>query len=189
MINDLLSFARPSRPNVAEENVNDIINGIGRILETEAKEKGVEIRRQFAPDLPKIWIDREQMKQVFMNVVLNAIQSMEDGGVVEISTRPFAKNGTEQAGQFVQVEIRDNGVGIAEQDLEHIFDPFFTNKKEGSGLGLSISHQIVQEHGGYITAESKVGRGTSFFINLPVGRIERGKPDEYQALDEKNLSR
>ena len=173
LINDLLSFARPSRPNVAEENINDVVEGITRILETEAKEKSVEITRDFAADLRKAWIDREQMKQVFMNLILNAIQAMKKGGSISISTRPYSKDQAGQPGQFVQVEIRDTGVGIPEQNLEHIFDPFFTNKDEGSGLGLSISHQIVQEHGGYVTVESKVGMGTSFFVNIPTGKPVR----------------
>jgi signal transduction histidine kinase len=173
LITDLLSFARPSRPNVAEEHVNDVVDGIARILETEAKEKGVEIKRDFAAELPKVWIDREQMKQVFMNVILNAIQAMKTGGSIFISTRPYSRNQAGEPGEFVQVEIRDTGVGIPEENLDHIFDPFFTSKEEGSGLGLSVSHQIVQEHGGYVTAESKLGKGTSFFIHLPVEKPVR----------------
>ncbi|MBI2091084.1 MAG: GAF domain-containing protein, partial [Deltaproteobacteria bacterium] len=164
LVNDLLSFARPSAPNVSAENVNEIVESIARILETEAKEKGVQIYRRLAPSLPKIFVDKEQIKQVCMNVILNAIQAIDGRGVVQISTHMFAKSGGEQ---FVQIGIRDSGLGIAEKDLENIFNPFFTTKKEGSGLGLSISHQIVQEHGGYITVESKAGEGTTFFINLP----------------------
>lgn len=171
LISDLLSFARPSRPKVVQENMNDVVDGITRILESEAKEKNVEITRDFTAGLPAVWIDREQMKQVFMNLVLNAIQAMKnEGGALFISTRFHARDQSGQPGQFVQVEIRDTGVGIPEENLEHIFDPFFTNKDEGSGLGLSISHQIVQEHGGYITVESVVGVGTSFFVNIPLGK-------------------
>jgi two-component system, NtrC family, sensor kinase len=173
LINDLLSFARPSRPNVAEEDMNDVVDGIARILETEAKEKGVQIARDFSADLPKIWIDREQLKQVFMNLILNAIQAMRDGGSIVISTRLNSHDEPGQSNRFVQVEIRDTGMGIPEENLEHIFDPFFTSKDEGSGLGLSISHQIVQEHGGYVIVQSKVGQGTSFFINLPAGKPAR----------------
>ena len=170
LVNDLLSFARPSPPKVVQENINVVVDGISRILETEGKEKNVEIIRYFTESLPTAWIDREQMKQVFMNLVLNAIQAMKNqGGVVSISTRPYSKDQSGHPGQFVQVEIRDTGVGIPEENLDHIFDPFFTNKDEGNGLGLSISHQIVQEHKGYITVESKIGAGTSFFVNLPVG--------------------
>jgi signal transduction histidine kinase len=189
LINDLLSFARPSRPNVAEENVNEIIDGIGRILETEAKEKGVNIIRDFATNLPRVWIDREQMKQVFMNLILNAIQAMRDGGSIFISTRLHMNSDASRSGQFVQVEIRDTGIGIPEENLDHIFDPFFTSKDEGSGLGLSISHQIVQEHGGYVVVESKVGKGTTFFINLPIGRAIRPRVANGPAqVNEANLS-
>ena len=188
LINDLLSFARPSRPNVAEENMNDVVDGIARILETEAKEKGVEITRDFGPNLPRVWIDREQMKQVFMNLILNAIQAMREGGSILLSTRLNSRNDARHPGQFVQVEIRDTGVGIPPENLDHIFDPFFTSKDEGSGLGLSISHQIVQEHGGYVTVESKVGVGTTFCINLPIGKPIRQLSNGRAHANEANLS-
>ena len=187
LINDLLSFARPSRPNVAEENMNDVVDGIARILETEAKEKGVEITRNFAINLPKVWIDREQMKQVFMNLILNAIQAMKEGGSIFISTRLTSRNGAAPSGQYLQVEVRDTGVGIPAENLDHIFDPFFTSKDEGSGLGLSISHQIVQEHGGYVTVESKVGMGTTFFVNLPIGKPIRQLNNGRSHANEANL--
>ena len=173
LVNDLLSFARPSVPNVAAENVNEIVENIVRILETQAKAKGIQIYRSLATDLPKIFIDKEQIKQVSMNIILNALQSIEGEGVVEVSTRLFTKSGSEQ---FVQIEVRDTGVGIPERDLDNIFNPFFTSKEGGSGLGLSISHQIVQEHGGYIVVESQVDAGTTFYINLPVKEPDlRGK--------------
>jgi two-component system, NtrC family, sensor kinase len=188
LITDLLSFARPSRPNVAEESINQVVDGIARILETEAKEKGVEITRDFAENLPTVWIDREQMKQVFMNLILNAIQAMKEGGAIWILTRPNSKNEAGEPGRFVQVEIRDTGIGIPEENLDHIFDPFFTSKDEGSGLGLSISHQIVQEHGGYVTVESKIGAGTSFFINLPIAKPVRQVNNGRVHTNEANLS-
>jgi signal transduction histidine kinase len=185
LITDLLSFARPSRPNVAPENVNDVVEGITRILQTEAKDKDVEITRNFAENLPKIWIDREQMKQVFMNLILNAIQAITEGGAIHIATRLNSKDETGEPRQYVQIEIRDTGVGIPEENLDHIFDPFFTSKDTGSGLGLSISHQIVQEHGGYATVESQLGKGTSFFVNLPVDppadRVNNGSPRANEA--------
>jgi signal transduction histidine kinase len=188
LINDLLSFARPSRPNVAQESMNDVVDGIARILETEAKEKGVEITRDFGPGLPRVWIDREQMKQVFMNLILNAIQAMRGGGSIFLSTRLNSRNDAAHTGQFVQVEVRDTGVGIPAENLDHIFDPFFTSKDEGSGLGLSISHQIVQEHGGYVTVESKVGVGTTFCINLPIGKPIRQLSNGRAHANEANLS-
>ena len=188
LITDLLSFARPSRPNVAQEDMNDVIDGIARILDTQAKEKSVELIRDFAPNLPKVWIDREQMKQVFMNLIFNGIQAMNDGGTITISTRIFTPDSVEQSPSFVQVEVKDTGIGIPSENLEHIFDPFFTSKDEGSGLGLSISHQIVQEHGGYVTVESKLGKGTSFLVNIPTGKPVRAMTERNLHVHEANLS-
>ena len=188
LITDLLSFARPSKPNVAPENVNDVVDNIARILETQAKEKGVEISRQFGADLPKAWIDREQMKQVFMNLILNAIQAMTGAGKITLLSRAVERSGVQPAGEFVQVEVRDDGIGIPEENLHHIFDPFFTSKDEGSGLGLAVSHQIVQEHGGFVTVESTVGKGTSFFIHVPVGKPIRPAANGHAQVNEANLS-
>jgi signal transduction histidine kinase len=188
LINDLLSFARPSKPLVAPENIGDVVENIARILESQAKEKNVEITREFDLSLPKVWIDKEQMKQVFMNLILNAIQAMKDGGSIVISTRISARNNDELIKEYVQVDIRDTGVGIPEENLEHIFDPFFTSKDEGSGLGLAVSHQIVKEHGGFITVESTVGKGTAFFVYVPTGKPVRPATNGRAQLNEANLS-
>ena len=188
LITDLLSFARPSKPNVAPENVSDVVDNIARILESQAKEKGIAIERQFGENLPKAWIDREQMKQVFMNLILNAIQAMKGTGKVTLVSRAVTKNGTQPAAEFVQIEVKDNGVGIPEANLQHIFDPFFTSKDEGSGLGLAVSYQIVQEHGGFVTVESKVGRGTSFFVHVPIGKPIRPIGHSNAQVNETNLN-
>jgi two-component system NtrC family sensor kinase len=188
LITDLLSFARPSKPNVAPENVNDVVDNIARILESQAKEKNVEIARDFGANLPKVWIDREQMKQVFMNLILNAIQAMKEGGAIAISTRAVTRNEAQPSGEFVQIEIKDTGVGIPEENLQHIFDPFFTSKDEGSGLGLAVSHQIVQEHGGFVTVESTIGKGTFFFVHVPVGKPVHPVVNGHAHVNEANLS-
>lgn len=188
LINDLLSFARPSKPNVSPEAINDVVENITRILETQAKEKNVAIFREFSENLPKVWIDREQMKQVFMNLILNAIQAMQEGGSLSIATRSVARTGADPVGEFVQVEVRDTGVGIPEDNLQHIFDPFFTSKDEGSGLGLAVSHQIVQEHGGFVTVESTIGKGTAFFVHVPVAKPVRPAANGRAQLNEANLS-
>ena len=188
LINDLLSFARPSRPNVAPENISDVVENIARILDAQAKDKNVEITRQFDLSLPKVWIDKEQMKQVFMNLILNSIQAMKDGGTISISTRLTARNNADLVKEYVQVEVRDNGIGIPPENLENIFDPFFTSKDEGSGLGLAVSHQIVQEHGGYVIVESTVGQGTSFFVQVPIGAPIRPLANGRAHDNEANLS-
>ncbi len=157
-------------------------------LLSQAKEKNVEITREFDLRVPKVWIDKEQMKQVFMNLILNAIQAMKGGGSIVISTRISARNNDELIKECVQVEIRDTGVGIPEENLEHIFDPFFTSKDEGSGLGLAVSHQIVQEHGGFLTVESTVGKGTTFFVHVPVGKPVRPAANGRAQVNEANLN-
>jgi signal transduction histidine kinase len=88
----------------------------------------------------------------------------------------------------VQVEVRDTGIGIPEENLQHIFDPFFTSKDEGSGLGLAVSHQIVQEHGGFVTVESTIGKGTAFFVHVPVGKPSRSANSLRAQVNEANLS-
>ena len=123
-----------------------------------------------------------------MNLILNAIQAMKEGGSISISTRPVSRNGTQPSGDFVQVEIRDTGVGIPEENLQHIFDPVFTSKDEGSGLGLAVSHQIVQEHGGFVTVESHIGKGTAFFVHVPVGKPVRPVTNGRAHANEANLS-
>jgi len=188
LITDLLTFARPSKPNIAPENVADVVDNIARILESQAKEKGVAIVREFGADLPKAWIDREQMKQVFMNLILNAIQAMKGTGTVTLVSRAVSVNGNQPAADFVQIEVKDTGVGIPEENLQHIFDPFFTSKDEGSGLGLAVSYQIVKEHGGFVTVDSKVGMGTSFFVHVPVGKPVRTINNGSAQLNEAHLN-
>ncbi|MGO8988666.1 MAG: ATP-binding protein [bacterium] len=164
LVNELLDFARPSDPRLDFENINTILDGMILLVSTETKKKKVDILRSYA-DLPPAQIDREQIKQVFLNILLNAIQATSDNGKITVKTRSFIKPGGEP---YIQVECTDTGCGIPPEHIEEIFNPFFTTKSTGSGLGLSISHQIIQEHRGYIDVESQWGRGSSFFINLPV---------------------
>lgn len=165
LINELLDFARPSNPKLEFEDINSILDGMILLVSTESKKKHIQIQKQYLPDLPPVKVDREQIKQVFLNILLNAIDATPENGTITVKTRSFTKPGGEL---FLQVEFKDTGCGIPQEHLEEIFNPFFTTKTSGSGLGLSISNQIVQDHKGYISVESQVNRGTSFFVNLPV---------------------
>jgi len=166
LVNDLLNFARPPMPDPSLADVNEVVAGMARMLQTEAKKKGVRMKVELG-DVPKILLDRGQVEQVIMNVILNAIQSIAGEGEVDVATGVWIDDGGRR---MVRIEVKDNGTGIAEKDVENIFHPFYTTKSDGSGLGLSISNHIVQEHGGYILVESKVGEGTRFLIDLPVDR-------------------
>jgi signal transduction histidine kinase len=165
LVNELLDFAKPSTPKLELEDVNSILDGMILLISTESKKKSIHIEKQYASNLPSIKVDREQIKQVFLNILLNAIEATPERGKITIRTRSFLKPGGEP---YLQVEFKDTGCGIPQEYLEEIFNPFYTTKATGSGLGLSISNQIVRDHKGYIDVESQMDKGTSFFINLPL---------------------
>jgi signal transduction histidine kinase len=167
LVNELLNFARPSDPKLESENINAILDGMILLVSTETKKKQITVFRSYASELPPIQIDPEQIKQVFLNILLNAISATSENGQIVVKTRSFTRPGGES---YVQIEFTDTGYGIPEEHLEDIFNPFFTTKATGSGLGLSISNQIVQDHRGYIDVESQLDKGSSFFINLPVNQ-------------------
>jgi two-component system, NtrC family, sensor kinase len=167
LVTELLDFARPSDPKLEMENINIILDGMILLVSTETNKKKIDIIKGYASNLPFAQIDREQIKQVFLNILLNAIEATPQKGKITVRTRSFMKPGGEP---YVQVEFTDTGCGIPSDQLEEIFNPFFTTKITGSGLGLSISNQIVRDHRGYIDVESQLGKGSSFFINLPVNQ-------------------
>ncbi len=187
LVNELLDFARPSDPKLDFENINTILDGMILLVSTETKKKQIAIAKNYASDLPFVQIDREQIKQVFLNILLNAIQATSENGKITVKTRSFIKSGGEP---YIQVECTDTGCGIQPEHIEEIFNPFFTTKNTGSGLGLSISHQIVQDHLGYIDVESQWGKGSSFFINLPVNQDhpKKRKGDSEDKTNTVNIS-
>jgi signal transduction histidine kinase len=167
LVTELLEFARPSEPKFELEDINGILDGMILLVSTETKSKRIEILKDYAKGLGPITVDREQMKQVFLNMLLNAIEATPENGKIHVKSRSFKKPEGEL---YIQIEFTDTGCGIPPEYLEDIFTPFFTTKEKGSGLGLSISNQIIQDHRGYIDVESQVNQGTSFFINLPLSQ-------------------
>ena len=165
LINELLDFARPSSPKLEFEDVNSILDGMILLVSTESKKKHIHVDKQYAPDLPSVKVDREQIKQVFLNLLVNAIEATDENGQITVQTRPYIKS---NGAPYIQIEVTDTGCGIPGEYLETIFHPFFTTKHTGSGLGLSISNQIVQEHKGYIDVESQLNKGSTFYVNLPL---------------------
>jgi two-component system NtrC family sensor kinase len=163
LITELLSFARLPTPAFGPLDLNAAVERVVTLLEPQAKNQKVTLTSGLAPALPLVHADGDQIKQVLVNLILNAIQATEPGGAVSISSRTM-RNGN---ANLVQLEIRDTGAGIPPDHLEEIFNPFFTTKAKGTGLGLPIAHQIVTEHGGSIMVESREGEGTTVFVNLP----------------------
>lgn len=159
IVTHLLDFAHPKQPVFAEIHVDEVLHGTLDLLSLQAKDSKVEIRRNVTPDLPPLWADKEQINRVFMNLALNAIQAMHQGGLLEVAAQ--------RKGEFVQIQFRDNGPGIAVENLKKIFDPFFSTKHKGTGLGLTICQKIIQDHRGDIQVNS-TPTGTTFTIALPV---------------------
>jgi PAS domain S-box-containing protein len=171
-LNDLLktffSFAKPQNLNLVHCHIKDIINEIIPFLIKEIADKGIRFIEIFHPQLPKIKVDKTQMHQVFLNLFLNAIQAMPNGGELKIEANPVVSSSLEGFKEnFIKVVISDTGRGIPPHIVHKIFDPFFTTKFKGIGLGLSITYQIIKKHGGTIKVESQWEKGTSFVINLP----------------------
>jgi two-component system, NtrC family, sensor kinase len=169
LIEEILDYARYMKPKFSLESLNEIVTSCLHFIEVKADNLNVSVEKQLFEQLPPTMVDRQQIKQVLMNLLLNAIDAMKTGGRVTVATRQLTRlDGT----QWIQIEVSDTGCGIASEDLPHIFDPFFTTKHEsvehaGTGLGLSIVHQIIQEHTGTIEARSTVGQGTVFILTLP----------------------
>ena len=171
-LNELLktffSFAKPQTLNLVRCHVKDMTNEIIPFLIKEIADKGIHFFENYHPQLPKVKVDKTQMHQAFLNLFLNAIQAMPNGGELKIEAKPIASYSLDGSKQnFVKIQISDTGKGIPPHMIHKIFDPFFTTKPKGIGLGLSITYQIVKKHGGTIRVESELGKGTSFVINLP----------------------
>jgi signal transduction histidine kinase len=163
LITDLLAFSRPTPVDREATDLNQIASQIVRLLEPEARKRDVGISTAFADVLPPVIVHDAQVKQVLMNIVLNAIQACPARGTVAVGTRG-------EAAGTCAVEIADSGVGIPPEQLAHIFEPFFTTKDQGSGLGLYIAHRIVTDHGGTIDVAARAGGGTVFTIRFPIAR-------------------
>lgn len=159
IVKQLLEFAKPSELDIKSINISDLLNETSDLLNSDFLRSNIKLVKNYTP-FPKIQIDPVQMKQVFLNLLLNAKDSMPEGGAIRIRT------GKNRSGQ-VSIKIIDTGRGISKEDLKHIFDPFFTKKAVGTGLGLNVVHGIITKHNGSINVESTIGKGTIVEISLP----------------------
>jgi signal transduction histidine kinase len=159
VVEDFLRFARPAPVERGRFDVNETLREVLILTRQPALKNGVQTELAAGP-VPLLPGDREQLKQAFLNLVLNALQAMPDGGTLTI--------GTETADGQLRIRFADTGQGIPQENLERIFNPFFTTRQEGTGLGLAITHRIVQGHGGRIEVQSRLGEGTTFMVVLPL---------------------
>ena len=177
LIKGLLNFARPPRPHFMETDVNSVLDAAAQlVMQNGNTKKGVSgtinLVREFEPDLPEIIADPMQLRQVFMNLLMNAVDAMPDHGSLVLRTS------FDEAACAVTVSLSDSGKGIDAAVLDKIFQPFFTTKAGGTGLGLAISKRLIEEQGGQIAIESSPGKGTTFTITLPCNRGKESSSDQ-----------
>jgi signal transduction histidine kinase len=164
VLNQTLVFSRDLPPPSGRQDLNRVLEDSLSILEGEFLEGHIAVNRDLAPNLPPLVSDPQQLKQVFLNLFVNAVQAMGSGGQLSVRTSLARK----QEKDWLQVEVEDTGGGIPQENLENIFNPFFTTKQEGTGLGLAITHKIVTRYGGEIEVINRPGQGTTFVIRFPL---------------------
>jgi signal transduction histidine kinase len=167
LINDLLAFSRPTAADRGPSHLNEVVAQVTRLLDVEARKRDVLVVSRGDPRLPRVVLDEARVKQVLLNVVLNAIQASPPGGTVDVATRARESHGR----RWAVVDVADTGLGIPPEHRDQIFDPFFTTKDAGSGLGLFIAQRIVGEHGGHIATMARAGGGTVFSVHFPLAPL------------------
>jgi two-component system sensor histidine kinase HydH len=166
VIGQLLEFARPSTLKIKPVRINDLIQHSLKLIDGDARSKGIEVKVDIPLDLPDVPMDGDRINQVLLNLYLNGLQAMDGGGLLQVKvTRDDAR-------KLTRITVSDSGRGIETADQERIFDPYFTTKPDGTGLGLAIVHKILDAHGGSIKVRSQTGAGTTVTITLPDGEEE-----------------
>ncbi len=166
IVNQLLAFARPAPLMIEQVALHEIVGNAVKLVGPQASRHRIAVRSALRADTDYIAADKDRLQQVLLNLLLNAIQANEDGGWIEVATE--TEPGTAEHEALIRLDVRDGGNGIPQDILPHIFDPFFTTKGEGTGLGLSVSYNIVAEHKGRLEVASETGKGTCFSLYLPI---------------------
>jgi len=161
-LEQMLDFSRPSAEQRERSDINALLEETLILVSKKLQHSRVTVRRQLASKLPPVRAVTSQIKQVFLNIILNALDAMPDGGELIVTT------GWDGDRQTVWIAFTDNGIGIPMEDMPHIFEPFFTRKSKGTGLGLAVSYSIIERHNGHIEVESRVGQGSKFTVFLPI---------------------
>lgn len=178
IITQFLKAIRPTKPNMSPVRIDTLLQEVLTLMKHDVESRRISVGIRCLDEVPKVNVDRDQIKQAFFNIIKNALQAMKDGGAMEIVI--FSDR------QYLNISFRDDGCGIKPEDFAHIFDAYYTTKKKGSGLGLMIVQRIIQDHGGQLSIRTEPDRGTEFVILLPLvdrqvrllthgenGRVER----------------
>jgi len=164
LLTGFLDFARPRRPRFQATDLDHLLESVVDLSSHAIDGKPITLRKQVEPGLPQLQCDPEQLKQAILNLILNAVQAMPEGGEILVAAR--------LSGRHAVIEVRDQGCGIDPENMSRIFDPFFTTKESGTGLGLSVAHQIVGQLGGVLSVERNPDRGVTFSIVLPLEPVK-----------------
>jgi two-component system, NtrC family, sensor histidine kinase HydH len=162
VISNLLDFARPKEPLKTLASISEIIDHGLALIKDDARSKGIQVETEIGEGLPLLWVDKDQLTQVLLNIELNGLDALKEGGTLWV--RSFVNQG----GKTLIIQIEDNGPGLSEEELSRIFDPFYTTKRTGTGLGLAIAYRIIEKHQGAISVKSKPKAGSVFQIELPI---------------------
>jgi two-component system NtrC family sensor kinase len=165
IVQRMLDFYRPSRGGAAPTDINSIVQNVLALAQKRLEHGGVRVHTRLTPDLPPVPLVADQITQVFLNIVINAVEAMPSGGDLHIETM------LSESGAWAVVRFHDTGAGIPQEQIANLFEPFYTTKADGTGLGLAISYGIVERHGGEIDVSSQPGKGTTFVVRLPMRPI------------------
>lgn len=185
LVQNFIQFARPPQLNLKKVNINAVLKHVLELFSGEAQEQGVAIIRELEDNLPQIKADSEKLHQAFLNLVINALQVMPEGGNLIVRTYLVEKEGK------LKVEIEDTGCGIDKEEMDKLFEFFYSTKPDGAGMGLPIAHQIISDHGGDIDVLSQPQEGTIFIISLPIdgkkGSHKEQEVKSYGRFEQQNL--
>lgn len=185
LLSDLLDMARPRELDLQLHNINDIVDHALLLAGADVKAFNVEVKKELQPDLPSVLVDRRRLLQALLNTMRNGAQAMPNGGMMFVATRISQKS--ENSPPMLEIEVRDTGVGIPERALKQIFDPFFSTKIRGSGLGLAVTLRIIRDHGGDIDVFSGPNEGTVFVISLPLRLVHESQAIEGQTHESQEI--
>ncbi len=174
IVKGFMDFAHPAALQLAPHDLNQVLQEVLDLMEANLNHHQISLIKRFAPDLLPVSLDRDKLKQAFMNIVLNAMDAMPEGGTLEIVTL--------QGSDKVRIDVADTGIGISPEDLNRLFEPFFTTKSQGTGLGLANVKRILEQHGGDIRSKSVVGQGTTISLWLPLS--SNSSPSNFKKIGE-----
>jgi two-component system, NtrC family, sensor histidine kinase HydH len=160
IVQEFLEFAKSKQPDFQQADLNEALESVLTLTSQEARKAGITVRKQLDPAIGRRSLDAGMLKQAFLNLVLNALQAMPEGG--ELTVKSWIRN------EMIEVMIRDTGSGISEENRKKLFSPFFTTRKQGTGLGLAITYRIIEKHRGTIDVVSEPGQGATFTVKIPI---------------------